>query len=65
MQDCRFLPPKDRYHQWRSSFDGTTKNGEAPKHPQDIEIDDYGFTIIDLTNVGHKDEPWVLPATVA
>jgi hypothetical protein len=35
------------------------------KHPQDVEIDDYGFTIIDLTNVGHKDESWVLAATVA
>jgi hypothetical protein len=30
-----------------------------------MSIDDYGFTIIDLTNVGHKDEPWVLVATVA
>jgi hypothetical protein len=28
-------------------------------------IDDYGFTIVDLTNVGHKDEPRVLAATVA
>jgi hypothetical protein len=35
------------------------------KHPQGVEIDDYGFTIIDLTNVGHKDESWVLTATVA
>jgi hypothetical protein len=35
------------------------------KHPQGVEIDDCGFTIIDLTNVGHKDEPWVLAATVA
>jgi hypothetical protein len=35
------------------------------KHPQGVEIDDYEFTIIDLTNVGHKDEPWVLAATVA
>jgi hypothetical protein len=35
------------------------------KHPQGVEIDDYGFTIIDLTNVGHKNEPWVLIATVA
>jgi hypothetical protein len=35
------------------------------KHPQGVEIDDYGFTIIDLTNVGHKVEPWVLAATVA
>jgi hypothetical protein len=35
------------------------------KHPQGVEIDDYGFTIIDLTSVGHKDKPWVLVATVA
>jgi hypothetical protein len=35
------------------------------KHPQGVEIDDYGFTIVDLRIVGHKDEPWVLPATVA
>jgi hypothetical protein len=35
------------------------------KHPQGVEIDDYGLTIVDLTNVGHKDEPWVLAATVA
>jgi hypothetical protein len=34
------------------------------KHPQGVEIDDYGFTIVDLTNVGHKDEPSVLAATV-
>jgi hypothetical protein len=35
------------------------------KHSQSVEIDDYGFTIIELTNVGHKDEPWLLAATVA
>jgi hypothetical protein len=35
------------------------------KYPQGVKIDDYGFTIIDLTNVGHKDEPWVLTATVS
>jgi hypothetical protein len=34
------------------------------KHPQGVEINDYVFTIVDLTNVGHKDEPWVLAATV-
>jgi hypothetical protein len=28
------------------------------KHPQGIEVDEYGFTIVDLRNVGHKDEPW-------
>jgi hypothetical protein len=27
------------------------------KHLQGVEINDYGFTIVDLTNVGHKDEP--------
>jgi hypothetical protein len=32
MRHRRFLPPKHMYHQWRSSFDGTIKNGEAPKH---------------------------------
>jgi hypothetical protein len=26
------------------------------KHPQGVEINDYGFTIIDLRNVDHKDE---------
>jgi hypothetical protein len=35
------------------------------KHPQGVEIDDYGFTIVDLRNVGHKGEPWVLTAIVA
>jgi hypothetical protein len=34
------------------------------KHPQGVVIDDYEFTIVDLRNVGHKDEPWVLAATV-
>jgi hypothetical protein len=27
-------------------------------------MDGYGFTIVDLRNVGHKDEPWVLTTTV-
>jgi hypothetical protein len=35
------------------------------KHPQGIEVDEYGFTIVDLWNVGHKDEPWVLASTIA
>jgi hypothetical protein len=35
--------------------------GEAPT----IEIDENGFTIIELRNMGHKDESWVLAATVA
>jgi hypothetical protein len=32
MQHRGFLPPKHRYHQWRSRFDGTIENGEALKH---------------------------------
>jgi hypothetical protein len=36
--------------------------GEAPTS---VEIDDYGFTIIDLINVGHEDKPWALATTVA
>jgi hypothetical protein len=32
MQHHKFLPPKHRYHQWRSRFDGTIEKGEAPKH---------------------------------
>jgi hypothetical protein len=35
------------------------------KHPQGVEIDDYGSTIVDLTNVGHKDELWVLAVIIA
>jgi hypothetical protein len=35
MQYRRFLPPKHRYRQWRSCFDGTIENGEAPKHRDD------------------------------
>jgi hypothetical protein len=28
-------------------------------------VDEFEFTIVDLRNVGHKDEPWVLTSTVA
>jgi hypothetical protein len=35
------------------------------KYPQDIEVDEYGFTIVELRNVDHKDESWVLASTVA
>jgi hypothetical protein len=34
------------------------------KHPQGIEVDEYGLAIVDLRNVGHKDEPWVLASTI-
>jgi hypothetical protein len=35
------------------------------EHRQGVEIDDYEFTIIDMSNVDHKNEPWVLTTTVA
>jgi hypothetical protein len=35
MQHHRFLPPKHRYHQWRSHFDDMIENGDAPKHRDD------------------------------
>jgi hypothetical protein len=34
-------------------------------HPHGFEVDEYRFTIVDLRNVGHKDEPWVFASTVA
>ena len=34
------------------------------KYPHGLEVYGYGFTIVDLNNVGHKDEPWVLAKTV-
>jgi hypothetical protein len=35
------------------------------KHQHGIEVDEYRFTIVDLKNEGHKDEPWVLASTIA
>jgi hypothetical protein len=31
IQHHRFLPPKHKYYQWRSWFDGMIRNGEVPK----------------------------------
>jgi hypothetical protein len=25
-----------------------------------VSVDNYGLTLVDLKNVGHKDDPWVL-----
>jgi hypothetical protein len=25
-----------------------------------VRVDNYGLTLVDLNNVGHKDDPWVL-----
>ena len=30
------------------------------KQPEVVEVNDYGFTIVDLNKVGYKDDPWVL-----
>jgi hypothetical protein len=32
MRHRRILPHKHKYHQWRTRFDGTIENEEAPKH---------------------------------
>jgi hypothetical protein len=35
------------------------------KHLNGVNIDNYGLTIVDLKNVGHQDDPWVLADCVA
>ena len=35
------------------------------KQPRGVEVDAYGLTIVDLNNVGYKDDPWVLASQVA
>jgi hypothetical protein len=35
------------------------------KHPKGVEVDGYGLMIVDLNNVGYKDDPWVLASQVA
>jgi len=35
------------------------------KHPRGVELDGYGLTIVDLNNVGYKDDPWVLASQAA
>jgi hypothetical protein len=30
------------------------------KHPNGVSVDNYGLTLVDLKNVGHKDDLWVL-----
>jgi hypothetical protein len=31
------------------------------KCPNGVSMDNYGLTLVDLKNVGHKDDPWDLP----
>jgi hypothetical protein len=35
------------------------------KHPNGVNIDNYGLTLVDLKILGHKDDPWVLVDRVA
>ena len=35
------------------------------KHPNGVEVDSYGLTIVDLNNIGYNDDPWVLALQVA
>jgi hypothetical protein len=37
---------------------------EWVKHPNGVSVDNYGLTLVDLKNVGHKDNPWVLADSV-
>jgi hypothetical protein len=30
-----------------------------------VSVDNYGLTLVDLKNVGHQDDPWVLADCVA
>jgi hypothetical protein len=35
------------------------------KHPNSVNVNNYGLTLADLENVGHQDDPWVLADRVA
>jgi hypothetical protein len=35
------------------------------KYPNGVNVDNYGLTLVDLKNLGHKDDPWVLADRVA
>jgi hypothetical protein len=35
------------------------------KHLNGVNVDNYGLTLVDLKNSGHKDDPWVLTDCVA
>jgi hypothetical protein len=35
------------------------------KHLNCVSVENYGPTLVDLNNVGHKDDPWVITDCVA
>jgi hypothetical protein len=34
------------------------------KHPNGVTDDNYGLTLVDLANVGYKDDPWYSPSVL-
>ena len=38
---------------------------QCVKHPNGIEVDNFGLTRVNLSHLGHKDDPWVLANRVA
>jgi hypothetical protein len=38
---------------------------EWVKHPNGVSVDNYGLPLVDLKNLGHKDDPWVFVDHVA
>jgi hypothetical protein len=38
---------------------------EWVKQPNGVSVDIYGLTLVDLKNLGHNDDPWVLTDRVA
>jgi hypothetical protein len=33
---------------------------QCVKHPNGVSVDNYEITLVDMKNLGHKDDPWVL-----
>src|SRR6266511_3660887 len=42
-----------------------TSSASRPKVPHGVDVDKYGFTIIDLNVAGYKNDPWILTDNVA
>ena len=54
---------------WELEYEGSLQipvfRCQWVKHPQGVDVDNYGLTIVDLAKVGYKDDPWVLAKRVA
>jgi hypothetical protein len=35
------------------------------KHPNGVSVDNFRLTLVDLKNVGHKDDPWMFADCVS